>query len=143
MPAVTATRPLATCTEATSSNVGRLRHALHRWLGEALGDDPDVVDDLTLAASEALENAADHAFVESAAVGTMWLRAVDDGDRITIVVTDDGCWQPPAAADAGHRGRGIDLMNRLVDISRVQPGAGGTSVTLVHHRVPAPRHRRD
>jgi len=138
VPAVTETHPLATSASATTTNVARLRRTLRHWLSDVLTEDPDAVDDLTLATSEALENAADHAFVAAAAVGTMCLRAADDGDRITIVVSDNGRWKPPAP-DAGYRGRGIDLMNRLADMSRVHPSSGGTSVTLVHHRVPAPR----
>jgi serine/threonine-protein kinase RsbW len=132
---------LTTDARALGSNVGPLRRVLRCWLREALGDDADVVDDLTLAASEAVENAADHAFVGAAAVGTMCLRAADHGDCITIVVSDDGRWQPPDP-DPGYRGRGIDLMNRLADISQVSPGVGGTSVTLVHHRVHASRTGR-
>jgi serine/threonine-protein kinase RsbW len=138
VPAVPATPSLSTSANAFGSNVGHLRRSLRRWLSEALGDAPDVVDDLTLAASEALENAADHAFVATPTIGTMYLRAVDDGDRIAIVVSDDGRWQPPDP-DPGHRGRGIDLMDSLADVSQVVPSDGGTSVTLVHHRVPGPR----
>jgi len=72
----------------------------------------------------------------------MCVRAADEGDRITIVVCDNGHWHPPDP-DTGSRGRGLDLMNRLADISKVQPSSGGTSVTLVHHRVPAPRPHHD
>lgn len=140
MPTVTTIRPLATAAAASATNVGRLRRTLRHWLTEALHDEPDVVDDLTLATSEALENAADHAFADTDEVGTMSLEATDDGDRITIVVSDDGHWQAPDP-EAGYRGRGIDLMHRLADISRVRPSIGGTSVILVHHRVPAPRRQ--
>jgi serine/threonine-protein kinase RsbW len=138
---LTATPSLTPSANAFGSNVGHLRRSLRHWLSEALGDGCDVVDDLTLAASEALENAADHAFVATPTIGTMCLRAFDDGDRITIVVSDDGRWQPPDP-DPGYRGRGIDLMHSLADVSRIRPSAGGTSVTLVHHRVPGSRTGR-
>jgi serine/threonine-protein kinase RsbW len=138
VPTEIVTAPLTTCAGAFGPNVSLLRRSLRRWLSEVLSDDPDVVDDLTLAASEALENAVDHAFVAAATVGTMSLRAADDGHCVTIVISDDGHWLPPDP-DAGYRGRGIDLMDRLADISRVRPGVGGTSVTLVHHRLPAAR----
>lgn len=127
--------PLTTSAPATAPNVGRLRRALHRWLSDVLVDDPDTVDDLTLAAGEGLENAVDHAFAHSPSAGTMRLRAVDRGDHIRIVVSDDGRWQQPAK-DTGHRGRGIDLMSHLADASRIDSTAGGTSITLVHRRRP-------
>jgi anti-sigma regulatory factor (Ser/Thr protein kinase) len=132
---VTTTLPFSTSATATATNVGRLRRSLRHWLVEVLAADPDAVDDLTLATSEALENAADHAYVHTAVLGTMFLEARDHGDRITIVVSDNGHWQRPDA-EAGYRGRGIDLMSRLADTSRVRPSAGGTSVTLVHRRTP-------
>lgn len=133
MPIVTATRPLATHARATATNVAQLRRALRTWLLGVLDDDPDAVEDLVLAASEALENAADHAYSDATRAGTMSLSAEAERDRITIVVSDDGRWRPPDP-DAGYRGRGIDLMNRLADSSKVRTGSGGTSVVLVHHR---------
>lgn len=130
---VTVTRPLAASAQAVATNVGQLRRTLHHWLAQALADDPDAVDDLTLATSEALENAADHAFAHAPTAGTMCLEASDDGHCINIVVSDNGHWQQPDP-DTGYRGRGIDIMSRLADTSRIQPTADGTSVTLVHHR---------
>lgn len=40
---------------------------------------------------------------------------------------------------SSHRGRGIDLVDSLADVSEVVPGDGGASVGLVHHRLRGPR----
>jgi serine/threonine-protein kinase RsbW len=120
--------------DGTAVNVGVLRRALRRWLGEVLKDE-DAIDDVTLAVSEALENAADHAFTGSAAAGTITLLAEVEhrtGCReIVVTVADDGCWRPPAA-DPGHRGRGLAMIARLADTHLLVPGADGTSITLRH-----------
>lgn len=59
---------------AHGSQVRVLRRHLAYWLeGDHL--DAEAVDDLVMAASEALENCCDHAFTGASAVGTMTLTA--------------------------------------------------------------------
>jgi serine/threonine-protein kinase RsbW len=66
--------------------------ALAQWLrGHHL--DEDVVEDLVLAASEAMENCCDHAFEQSPSAGTMTLTARLVGEALVITVADDGRWQ--------------------------------------------------
>ncbi|PVZ08160.1 ATP-binding protein [Actinomycetospora cinnamomea] len=118
----------------TASSVGVLRRALRRWLVGVL-DDEDAIDDLTLAASEALENAADHAFVGRGSPGTITVSAeVEHGSEaraVVVTVADDGCWRPPSA-DPGHRGRGLAMIARLAGAHCLVPGRDGTSITLRH-----------
>lgn len=120
---------------ATPEHVGRLRRAVRRWLRSVLGDeDEDAVDNLTLAASEALENAAEHAYAGHDEVGTMTLsaRRDDTGDRaVVITVSDTGRWRAPADS-TGYRGRGLALIGELTDTHEVQPGPTGTTVTFRH-----------
>jgi serine/threonine-protein kinase RsbW len=119
---------------ATPEHVGRLRRAVRRWLRSVLGDeDEDAVDNLTLAASEALENAAEHAYAGHDEVGTMTLSARrDDTDRaVVITVSDTGRWRAPADS-TGYRGRGLALIGELTDTHEVQPGPTGTTVTFRH-----------
>jgi serine/threonine-protein kinase RsbW len=119
---------------ATPEHVGRLRRAVRRWLRSVLGDeDEDAVDNLTLAASEALENAAEHAYAGHDAVGTMTLSARrDDAERaVVITVSDTGRWRAPADS-TGYRGRGLALIEELTDAHDVQPGPTGTTVTFRH-----------
>jgi len=96
--------PLEVTTPALSSHVPPLRRRFNQWLG---GDhvDADLVDDLTLAVSEALENCCDHAFVAELVVGTMTLTARAVDTRLIVDVADDGLWQIPGTGPTG-RGRG-------------------------------------
>jgi anti-sigma regulatory factor (Ser/Thr protein kinase) len=100
-----------------------------------LGDeDEDAVDNLTLAASEALENAAEHAYAGHDEIGTMTLsaRREDTTDRaVVITVSDTGQWRAPADS-TGYRGRGLALIEELTDTHDVQPGPTGTTVTFRH-----------
>ncbi|MDF2976063.1 MAG: hypothetical protein K0S40_791 [Actinomycetospora sp.] len=120
---------------ATPEHVGRLRRAVRRWLRSVLGDeDEDAVDNLTLAASEALENAAEHAYAGHDEVGTMTLsaRREETADRaVVITVSDTGRWRAPADS-TGYRGRGLALIGELTDAHEVQPGPAGTTVTFRH-----------
>ena len=120
---------------ATPEHVGRLRRAVRRWLRSVLGDeDEDAVDNLTLAASEALENAAEHAYARHDEVGTMTLsaRRDDTADRaVVITVSDTGRWRAPADS-TGYRGRGLALIGELTGAHEVQPGPAGTTVTFRH-----------
>jgi serine/threonine-protein kinase RsbW len=120
---------------ATAAYVGRLRRAVRRWLSLALRDDDlDAVDNLTLAVSEALENAAEHAYAGHEEVGTMTLAASRESAApyaVIITISDAGTWRAPAQ-HAGYRGRGLALIEELARTSTVDPGPTGTTVTLRH-----------
>jgi serine/threonine-protein kinase RsbW len=116
---------------AQGVHVRLLRRRLTQWLG---GDDldADVIEDLVLAASEALENCCDHAFSGGHGAGTMTLTASQADDRLVITVADDGSWQLEGA-EAGHRGRGLTMMRQLVDDVAIEAGPGGTSLALTRY----------
>jgi serine/threonine-protein kinase RsbW len=116
---------------AQGSHVRLLRRRLTQWLG---GDDldADVIEDLVLAASEALENCCDHAFSGGHGAGTMTLTASQAHDRLVITVADDGSWQLEGA-ETGHRGRGLTMMRQLVDDVAIEAGPGGTSLALTRY----------
>jgi serine/threonine-protein kinase RsbW len=120
---------------ATPAQVGRLRRALRGWLRGALGEsDADAVDNLTLAVSEALENAAEHAYADRDEPGTMTLSAQRDPltpGAVVISVSDGGHWRAPTGSN-GYRGRGLALIEELADTYSVRPGPSGTTVTLRH-----------
>ncbi|TDQ63321.1 anti-sigma regulatory factor (Ser/Thr protein kinase) [Actinomycetospora succinea] len=120
---------------ATPAHVGRLRRAVRGWLGRALGDgDADAVDNLTLAVSEALENAAEHAYADRDEPGTMTLSAQRDARKpgaVVISVSDSGHWRAPTEGNS-YRGRGLALIEELADAHTVRPGPTGTTVTLRH-----------
>ena len=123
--------PLRVRAAAHGSQVRVLRSHLSRWLsGDHL--DPDLVDDLVMAASEALENCCDHAFTGASAHGTMTLTACTADAVVVITVADDGRWQD-APAESGNRGRGLAMMRTLVDDVVVASGPQGTHLALTHH----------
>jgi len=50
--------------------------------------------------------------------------------RREVRESDDGRWRPPAA-DPGHRGRGLLIVDRLTGLSSVEGSAAGTVVRFV------------
>ncbi|SHL19542.1 Histidine kinase-like ATPase domain-containing protein [Pseudonocardia thermophila] len=112
---------------ALPAHLGRVRRRIAAWLAEG-GLDPDTIDDVVLAAHEALSNAADHAFGDGS--GEVVLRAVREGrDGLRIIVRDSGRWRPPPA-DPGFRGHGMTLMAGLAQRCRVHRDQAGTTVEL-------------
>ncbi|MBM7804979.1 anti-sigma regulatory factor (Ser/Thr protein kinase) [Geodermatophilus bullaregiensis] len=109
---------------STESSVRAMRLAL-RPLLDTTGLPADDLDDLVLAASEAAENAVEHArrsdrpyFDVLTEVGEDWTG---------ILIQDHGRWLAPSGA-AGQ-GRGLYLMGVLADAT-LRVGARGTTVVL-------------
>ncbi len=113
------------------------RRALAAWL-EPLDLDPEDVDNLLMAVSEALSNALEHAYpgvpvdatTPAAAPVTLQASLGVDG-VVRIAVGDRGRWRRPAV-HPGNRGRGLQMMRLLVDtvvLDHDRPG-GGTTVEL-------------
>jgi serine/threonine-protein kinase RsbW len=123
--------PLRVRTAAHGSQVRVVRRLLSQWL-HSDHMDPDLVDDLVMAVSEALENCCDHAFAGATISGTMTLTAQTSDATLTITVADDGCWQE-APAEPGIRGRGLAMMRALVDDVVVESGPQGTHLALTRH----------
>jgi anti-sigma regulatory factor (Ser/Thr protein kinase) len=102
--------------------------ALRRHLRAALsgdGIDPDLLADLQLAATEAVNNAVEHAQQPSRPEVEVRLQVT--GGLVRVVVRDFGGWRerPPAR----DRGRGALLMNAYGDV-RVTPTPTGTTVSI-------------
>jgi anti-sigma regulatory factor (Ser/Thr protein kinase) len=91
-----------------------------------------AVDQLVLAASEAMNNVIEHA-----AGGDFLVTVAFDGRHGSVVVTDAGAGfetgdtptMPPADEAAG---RGLAMMYALVDEVRIASGPAGTTVALRH-----------
>ncbi len=132
------------------------RRALTAWL-EPLDLDPDDVDNLLMAVSEALSNALEHAYPRgdgdtAAAAAPVTLDASLGADGVLRAsVGDRGRWRRPPE-HPGNRGRGLQMMRMLVDavvLENDRPG-GGTCVVLSQRptrpavfgaAAPTPRHR--
>ena len=103
-----------------------LRDQLAEWAA-GTGLPPARVQDLLLAAYEAMANAVVHAYSSSA--GTFGLHARSRGDTVTVTVTDHGQWQP-ASRPSLLGGRGLPLIHSLADQAAIETSAAGTTVSM-------------
>jgi anti-sigma regulatory factor (Ser/Thr protein kinase) len=109
---------------ARASELGSMRRLLGDWL-RASGVQSDEAAVVTVAVSEAATNAIEHAY--GAEDGWFELDAEIEAGTLTVVVRDGGKWRPKAR---GGRGRGLDLIARLMDEFQVRPGDLGTEVWM-------------
>jgi anti-sigma regulatory factor (Ser/Thr protein kinase) len=100
------------------------RETVRRWLREA-GADATETHDITMACNEACQNAIEHAYELGADLFEVVLERA--GAEVSISVRDHGRWRTTTSPD---RGRGMALMQELVDHVDVQPGESGTTVLL-------------
>jgi anti-sigma regulatory factor (Ser/Thr protein kinase) len=87
--------------------------------------DPDLVYDITLATGEACTNAIEHAYAPGEASFDLEARHV--ADDVLVTVRDYGSWRPPRGT---NRGRGLRLMQTLMDDVTVRRETTGTIVEL-------------
>jgi serine phosphatase RsbU (regulator of sigma subunit)/anti-sigma regulatory factor (Ser/Thr protein kinase) len=106
--------------EALSS----VRQSLDRWLTEA-GTSRRDVHAIKVACGEACANAIEHAYRPGDAAFRIEASRVDSD--VLIVVRDFGGWREPRGTD---RGRGLPLMEALMDSVQVAPSSEGTTVQL-------------
>ncbi len=87
-------------------------------------------DEILLAVSEACNNAIEHGYRGEA--GSVWVRVEDDGTTLRATVRDRGSWRDgPSGVD---RGRGIAIMEALMDTATIESTAQGTEVVLERKR---------
>jgi anti-sigma regulatory factor (Ser/Thr protein kinase) len=111
---------------AVAANVGALRRGLTEAL-VARGTDAQRVGDVALVVSEALSNAAVHAYV-GRSPGPVALAAAVSYGTLRVTVTDLGRGMIPRT-DSPGLGLGVVLMGRLADVLEIsEPAAGGTEV---------------
>jgi anti-sigma regulatory factor (Ser/Thr protein kinase) len=110
--------------------LAEVRHDLRRWLADR-GLDHRMSDDVVLATSEALANAAEHGSGgRPSARVHLQVRLEQDpdgGSEVVVRVSDTGRWQPEGSSS--ERGRGLTIARALVDDVVVETGEG-TSVLL-------------
>ena len=105
-------------------SIPMMRRVMSRWL-QATGASRDEVDEITLACSEACANAVEHAYGPRGAGYEVELASIANG--VTILVRDTGQWREPRGT---NRGRGMTLMNGLMDSVEVERHETGTVVQM-------------
>jgi len=118
------------------------RHQARRWLA-APAWPADQLTDIVLAPSEAISNAAEHAYRDRPP-GMIELQggielAPDGSRRVTLIVRDHGRWRPSPSDDKDRR-RGIPLLRACMDtVSITEPhDRTGTQVILCSRTIPTP-----
>jgi phosphoserine phosphatase RsbU/P len=128
---------------------GRVRAELRQWLGARRWPEDDG-EDLVLAVSEAVSNAAEHAYdsgdpsagERDALVAVVATELLDTGgSQVKVVVDDFGFWRS-GPSDNGFRGHGLPLIGQLMASYDVEHRRTGTRVTMISKPV-AVRPQRD
>jgi anti-sigma regulatory factor (Ser/Thr protein kinase) len=112
---------------ARAENVAVVRHVLG-GVGDVLGLDPEVLDDIRLAVSEACANVVVHAYPDSE--GLLVVRVFTRDDAVAVSVRDHGAGMAPRT-DSPGLGVGLPLiasLTRTLELS-ASPG-GGTEVRM-------------
>jgi serine phosphatase RsbU (regulator of sigma subunit)/anti-sigma regulatory factor (Ser/Thr protein kinase)/putative methionine-R-sulfoxide reductase with GAF domain len=115
---------LTTSWPAQAGVLADVRHLLRRWLRHH-GAEKQEVYDITVACQEACANAIEHAY--GPGEQTFELEAVQRGRAIEITIRDRGRWR---RARGTHRGRGMPIMETLMDSVEIDRTPQGTSVVL-------------
>ncbi len=105
--------------------LGSFRRALRRWLSECGASDEESRE-IVLASNEAFANAIEHAY--GPADGSVEIDAQLSDHEITITVRDYGRWREPRGT---NRGRGLTLMEAVMDFVSVVKTQEGTEVRMV------------
>jgi len=110
--------------KADPQELAGFRKRLRGWLATA-GMGTQQAHDVLVAVSEAVANAVEHAYRDGE--GTVEIAAQASQDSVEVTVTDTGRWREPRGS---HRGRGLVLMNALMDEVEFHTDEGGTIVQL-------------
>jgi GAF domain-containing protein/anti-sigma regulatory factor (Ser/Thr protein kinase) len=109
---------------AEPGSLSIVRRALQNWLSRS-GVDEATGYDVLVATGEASANAVEHAYGPGGAEFQFGAELVDG--VLTISIRDEGRWRP---ARGSHRGRGIGMMQQLMDEVQVDSDESGTTVTM-------------
>ncbi|MBW0102720.1 ATP-binding protein [Pseudonocardia sp. KRD291] len=116
---------------ADTEHLGDIRARTRSWLTR-LGLRQDGVADVVLAVNEAVSNAIEHAYRDSAG-GTVELTFAADAGTVCVDVVDHGHWRAPRPGRSG-RGHGLPIMCGVVDSVSVVDHRPGTRVRLRRSR---------
>ena len=115
--------------EATAEAAYTLRELFTLWVTATVDADTERRGDIVLAVYEAVANATEHAYKDTAAPGTVTVRSRHrPNGALEITVTDTGTWDP--SPSERFRGRGLALITALSDTHALTTGPDGTTVTM-------------
>jgi anti-sigma regulatory factor (Ser/Thr protein kinase) len=109
---------------AEPESLAPMRRTLGPWLRAAGASESEVYESL-VAAGEACANAIAHAYPPGEASYVVEAHRTEDG--IEMSVRDFGSWRDPRS---GSRGRGLSLIDQLVDDLEIDRGSAGTRVRM-------------
>jgi anti-sigma regulatory factor (Ser/Thr protein kinase)/putative methionine-R-sulfoxide reductase with GAF domain len=121
------TKGLSLRLPARPGSLATMRRAVRRWLA-TVGASRDEIAEMTLAVSEACANAVEHAY--SPAPAHFTLEGTCDDGTITLVVRDRGRWREARGID---RGRGLSIIDKVMDDVVVEVASGGTVIVMRRH----------
>jgi serine/threonine-protein kinase RsbW len=100
-------------------------------VAELLAIDPELLDDLKTAVSEACNNVVLHAYPDALGPLSVVLNVWDHG--IEVIVRDEGCGiTDPVRPDEHQHGIGMPVIRALTERSEFRPrSGGGTEVTMM------------
>jgi anti-sigma regulatory factor (Ser/Thr protein kinase) len=112
---------------ARAENVAVVRHVLG-GVGDVLGLDPEVLDDIRLAVSEACANVVVHAY--PGGDGLLIVRVFTRAETVAVSVRDHGGGMAPRT-DSPGLGVGLPLIASLARTLELSaPSGGGTEVRM-------------
>ncbi len=120
--------PLQIDFPADVDRLADVRTTLRNWLIRA-EINPDQIHDVLIAAGEAVSNSIEHGHRDRPG-GLIRLRATVSADLVRLTIVDSGSWKPARTAGQHHRGRGINLMQALMQDVTIDPETEGTTVHL-------------
>lgn len=120
--------PLQLDFTADVSNLAPTRGELRNWLGR-VGVGAEQSQNILIAVGEAVANAIEHGHRNSPG-GLVKLSANVLVDELHLTVVDTGVWKAARPGADITRGRGVTLMNALMDDVTIQSDDGGTTVHL-------------
>ena len=109
---------------ADARSLSSLRDGLRTWL-EGAGASQGEIFEVTAAFGEACTNAVEHP--RAASSGPLEVQATLVDREVTVTIRDSGQWREPRGGD---RGRGLPLMQVLMDSVDIRPSSQGTEVRL-------------
>jgi len=83
------------------------------------------------AVNEAASNCVDHAYTPATADDTIELTFWTEARSVCVEIVDHGAWRTPSDQPTG-RGRGIEIMQRLIPVVLIHHDCRGTRVLLGH-----------